>query len=816
MTLRPLDDDAPRTASLQRLLAYSIPTFNSRGQVRWRLQAVIRRQALARLGGREAILNACRRNESDAEDPLERAFLSLLESSGEQIEDRSYGELAHMLEASELLSGIVDGVRGPAVIQKALDHASVLEPLRALVGTHFRGREKELAQLREYVGFLPTDTVADSLRRSARAALGRHDRPPLVVLGVGGIGKSTLLAKFILDHATHTRAIAFTYLDFDRANISIAEPASIMLEAARQLTTQCEDSHRAEWEMLCAQWAAQMVADRRHRHATPMHSPTAPDDRIEPRMVDEFAYALERSFGAGKPFLLVLDTFEEVQYRSRELVGALWMLLDRLGDRLPMLRTVLAGRAPIEGHKTETLELSMLDEKAALGFLEAHGVLERDPQAAQLIVSRLGRSPLTLSLASDILRRDECGLEAISDLTRRQRLFVFSLDHQTAQTELYRRLLRHIHDRDVRKLAHPGLALRRVTPQAIRHVLAGPCELEVDTDERAHELFESLRLEITLVRATEDGALEHRADVRRAMLPMLRENEPDKVNAIHRCAIEYFSHSKSIADRAEEIYHRLAMGDDPTDVDLRWRDGVEDRLRSAVGELPPRAQAYLAARVGVEIDPQAWELASREDIERRTEQRAADHLRVGDPRAALAALTAVTDRAHGSRLYLLEALSYRQLGDAEAALGTINRALAVIPDRGSGITMIEMLELGAQFDSARGDLESAVERVSEAYAVARELNDEPRMLELGTRWLQLRRGLADEDLQPFEVVAAIVQSHLAELSPEVLVARREAAQALAGELRRPFPTRDRAHRRNRRPAADAPGARPAYAQILEP
>ena len=51
-------------------------------------------------------------------------------------------------------------------------------------------------------------------------------------------------------------------------------------------------------------------------------------------------------------------------------------------------------------------------------------------------------------------------------------------------------------------MAHPGLVLRRVTPDLILKVLAQPCGIEVPDEETARELFDELAREVSLVTKT--------------------------------------------------------------------------------------------------------------------------------------------------------------------------------------------------------------------------------------------------------------------------------------------------------------------------
>jgi hypothetical protein len=79
--------------------------------------------------------------------------------------------------------------------------------------------------------------------------------------------------------------------------------------------------------------------------------------------------ALDETTAEDLPFLLVLDTFEEVQYRSADVVRELGSFLSELQSAIPRLRTVIAGRAPIGDFETEELELGALDDAAAVGYL---------------------------------------------------------------------------------------------------------------------------------------------------------------------------------------------------------------------------------------------------------------------------------------------------------------------------------------------------------------------------------------------------------------------------------------------------------------
>jgi hypothetical protein len=65
------------------------------------------------------------------------------------------------------------------------------------------------------------------------------------------------------------------------------------------------------------------------------------------RHVRDFGALLRNLKVETDPFLLVLDTFERVQYRSDVVVRGLCAFLQRFQANVPRLRSVIAGRAPL-------------------------------------------------------------------------------------------------------------------------------------------------------------------------------------------------------------------------------------------------------------------------------------------------------------------------------------------------------------------------------------------------------------------------------------------------------------------------------------
>jgi tetratricopeptide (TPR) repeat protein len=763
-TLRPIrpvaSDELPH---IQRLLENCSVVYTDDGEARWRLTEAVRKQALERLGSRETMRAARSVNPGQRDDVLGRTLESQLAGFAIDLEEQSPGDLAAAMAVGDWLSGVVEDVADLEPARMELARVRLLASLVELAGSNFAGREHELRRLRDYVGVRPGGTRRGAVARRVRGALKIHERDPMLIWGIGGIGKSTLLARFILEHGSpeEGEGIPFAYLDFDRASVVADEPASILLEAARQLAVQQPE---VGWEQRRAEWATRLresSSDHTFRGALRVASD------LTMSLAEDFAKLLRFS-AEDKPFLLALDTFEEVQYRSREFVSQLWLLLDALQRELPNLRTVIAGRAPIEEHGTDELQLGALDNEAARAFLHANEVPD---ETAKRIVSRFGGNPLTLKLAAEAVRESEGDVEWIESISTR-RAFVFSVDEAAIQGVLYRRILNHIHDETVRRLAEPALVLRRVTPEVILRVL-GPCAgVEVTSIEDAENLFDEFGREVALVRpAAGGGALEHRSDVRRSMLPLLAAESPERVDAIHRAAAEYYGtrSNDDLEARAEEIYHELARGVPPEDVDRLWVGDVADYLRGSLEELPPRAQAYLASRLGIELGAEAREHAGLDDLRRAVARRMGEQLSYGDAAGALDAFQEVARTDPGPELLLLAARALRMLDRQEEALESLGAALAAgKPISADPHVLKRELELrleAAEILVETDRLDEALFRLREAQNLASRLGDEAGSREAheldlipgavaATCGVRLREAGRRKDARPFLELAA--------------------------------------------------------------
>src|SRR5947209_7286774 len=122
------------------------------------------------------------------------------------VEKLNRNELAALLVVRDWMDGILKPLPDAAKIRARLAREDLIAPLRHLA-KKFIGREAELDQLRGYLGDV---SQASAIRRGRKAisdlaasiaspfSHGSTADPPLFVHGIGGVGKSTLVAQFSL------------------------------------------------------------------------------------------------------------------------------------------------------------------------------------------------------------------------------------------------------------------------------------------------------------------------------------------------------------------------------------------------------------------------------------------------------------------------------------------------------------------------------------------------------------------------------------------------------------------------------------------
>lgn len=712
---------------LMEVLAESEIVNTAEGPRR-RVPTDMRRTILKRLRSRSAMNEVLSGLSILPIDPVQRMFAAIVQGETIPIEQLVRTDLASLLVVLEWVDGILDNLPDFDDVRMRLAREDLLAPLRNLTAD-FVGRESELDQLRGYVGEVRQSTLTRRIVQGLSDILSDPDRqPPLFVYGIGGVGKSTLVARFAVEHAEY--GYPFVFLDVDRPHLDPSNSLTLLAEAVRQLGAQIP-SGRYDAENLAQDLEA---ASRNTGGALESESVFNPRE-----LTDRFASFVTKYVQTGKNLAFIVDTFEEAQALGHSAVFPLFEMLARLQDEIPFLRPILSGRAlpnPKE-FPAVPLQLNEFDLASAERFLitrlsKRHD-LSLDANALRLVVNSVEKTPLALGLAAQLIA--DQGVEAVR---ARSFLGLFFRAHDAAF--LYSRILEHIPAGPLRRLAKPGLVLRRLSPGLIKDVLAGPCELNISDYESALALFNDFSRQASLVEPEAGEWLHHRADVRRLMLPALeREVGNDIVTRIDAAAVDFHSSYDDPVSRAEELYHRLRLGD-LEKFEERWTDAAKDRLRSAREELLGRPDAHVALclKLGVAPDPEALTLAGQARWERTTETYIGILLSQRAFEEALRMLSARSERRVSSPLYRQEAEALMGLSRFSDALKVAERGAVEAQTVGATDALFENSYLAARAADALGDLEKAQQWSDRATVAATRLGQNDKLFRAAT--LKARLG----------------------------------------------------------------------------
>ncbi|MFF5006885.1 hypothetical protein ACFY3G_29160 [Streptomyces phaeochromogenes] len=751
----------PSAAVLQDFLLDECTRIMTSQGRRWCLSDGTRTRTLERLRTRERLLAAAQAAPV-GDDPARAWAERLLRGGNPPLAEQGFEELYTALTvvgwfrdtplAREALAH--EGVPLPDLddLESAVKRARLFQPLRALADAGFTGRAAELAWLSKTF-----DGVSASAPPGSPQSRGDQEHDAWAFIhGHGGVGKSTLLARFVLDRLDgqssepqHERAASDDRerpsspsfcLTFDRHDLLAERPLTLVAESVRQLGLLYPDlaGRAAELER---ELEITLSADRFTRSEDSHHGPRAAHQRDELTLIDAFA-ALVASITGGTdvslPWLLALDAFEQVQRGGPVALRRLVDFLDQLRRAHPGLRVLAAGRVPVHDPAFRPLRLDGFEAATARAFLRreladapsatrALDVAAASDRDIEEIIGIVGTSPLNLKLAAALVHREGVRFLGEGNLPAELRL---KLSAETVQGVLYLRLLDHFHDPDLRRIASPGLVVRVLTPDVIREVLAGPCGLGRLDPERARRMYYAFRAEATLV-ADVPGqeAVVHRADVRRAMLPLLRRDQRTVVNQIHCKAVRYYAqtdtHPDPLASRVEELYHRLALGQSTRTLDGRWIEGAGPLLEPAIEELPASSQVYLIEKLGgsapddlrAEGDDEVWD---RQALRIGKALLAAD-----DPASVTDLLGERPHRVSGNLdlivLSMRAALALRRPADAYEL---IERAMALAADTSDPEVFVELTLLAARSCEDLSRFHEALNLLERAHRIA----DEPGMV----------------------------------------------------------------------------------------
>lgn len=550
--------------------------------MRWALKADVRAEVLERLRKEERLKDHVISTKLYI-NGFGKWMIHLLKERPFDLESISVTEQAKLRTAAQFVhSCLPRGVNER--LESQLEWSQTKRALRVALPLGLLGREAQLRKILRAVATLPSTYLS-----SANVVF---------ITGVGGSGKSALLAELVLrqkeflDHPT-------VCLDFDSPTLSIPRPDRLMIAFARQLAMHYPQHagplrrFARELERMLSFGESRSASYRLMSHTTGIVR-SSWLNHCDDLGVEEL------------PITLVLDTFEEVVIRGRADLLSIekWLesLVREYGFR--QLSILVSGRALpknlfsfIFRVNPLWIEVGDLSKTWAAKLLRLQSNNKIPSRRANELADRYGGNPLMLRLISRLFLDDDGDLPLERDIGQ-----------EAAQSFLYDRLLKRLRSSDeaVAEVAHPGLVLRRITPSIIRDVLAPVLGLGYISEVRARDIFEELARQVWLVEIGSDSdVLLHRKDLRRLMLKLMYHTDrSDQLKLIHAAAIKYYLSGKatdldSTSAKLEADYHRLFIADPNLE-----RDEAIALVRSLGADIEcllPERTAKLRQQAGVDL-----------------------------------------------------------------------------------------------------------------------------------------------------------------------------------------------------------------------
>lgn len=585
---------------------------------RWVLKSESRRRLAGSASSAKMLLGFVRTGKARAVTAADRAIASVLKGPPFDLGKPALDELSWWVQAVRWFDGVpgLAGLPTPTEVARVLERRRAREKLTQIAGPDFVGRTGELKKLHEWF----------------EAA----DPPAMVVSGIGGMGKSSLVANFAAGLVGPTPMI---WLDFDRADLAPDDALSVLKAISRQLGAAHDNFTEA--------------------------APTTDPNDWRPA-AEHIGMALAGRGGEQRP-LIVLDSFEVAQYHKRH--QELWPLIEVLVKHAPRSKVLVVSRASNEGRPlgslpTGELHLNGLSSRDSKRWLLSHGI--KSGTAVNAVVKLSHGSPLALRLMKRL--KDTCGkFPRVPAQIKGELVAGF----------LYERVLDRVLNPTLKCVAMGALALRRLTPDMVAPVLGQVPEFPA---EPVATWFDELAREASLFeRSTGDAAggsvaaLSLRHEVRTAALWLLEHDQAKIVRSIEEAAVAWYAAQPSVNSdptlAAELVYHKLRLGD--TDgARSAWIEGCGSRLRFASDNLTGAAKKWLSARLGeseiAEDVEQVWEAEASERIVSSRKRSLA--------RAAGSILQESSSRGVDSELVFHEAYERWLEDDYRSALEVLDRA----------------------------------------------------------------------------------------------------------------------------------------------
>lgn len=526
---------------------------------------------------------------------------------------------------------------------------------------------KQLQSRLDIRAVLPESYFGYSTQLRAISRFARGQVPqirPLLVTGVAGAGKSALLSRLMLGWKRSEPDLIVVSLDFDRRQLNAGEPIEIMQELARQIiATMGLRGLPADDPLLngLATFRSDLSIFKTSSStgARETHDQQASDIRSVLRQLSsDWATPLRDA-----QIAVVMDTFEAIDrmadyYRLTSsspdgplpenvvVTQIMRLFRDLQNEYLPNMRVIVGGReAPLRDTGQdewfgEHLRLRGLTATSGANLLKAEaarhsqemGAVFSNVEKRRRISRLLDGHPLALMAFVRYASHNLSDVDAlVADLETSG-----GFQAEFAQVFLYRRILDRIDDAEVRKIAHPGLMLRRLDSDSIQHILADAClDRGANADDpltalEASRLFDRLRDQYWLVEPMDGpkNAVRHIPDLRRLMLQGLLAGpakgdtgatRTKKLDLRHRAlevcrlAATHYLESSDADLRLDAIYYGAFNDPAPIAMTPEFASQLDRHLGSDIDTMPITWRAKVKFTLSRDLSPAEVETLKEAD-----------------------------------------------------------------------------------------------------------------------------------------------------------------------------------------------------------
>lgn len=441
--------------------------------------------------------------------------------------------LPFWLQAVRWFSGVVPKIPTAAEINRELEKRRIRSRLQALIGTEFHGRDEELKTLKDWYD------------KSGSGAM--------IVTGIGGVGKSALLAQFALQLDAETPLL---WLDFDRPDLAPDDAISVLKLLSEQFSLQFDG-----FEI------------------------PPPDESNWREIAKKIGKELKNRTESKHPPMLILDGFEVAQYHKNH--NEIWQILESILLVYPELRVIVSGRAPVKNlkllkRKSDSIDLKGMVDEYAKKWLREHKV--EDERVLTKLVEITKGVPLKLKLAIRFIETDG----KINELPTR-------LPDILIEGFLYRRVLDRVIESSLKEISHDAIVLRVLTSDLI----AGVLSKKIPEGLNAVEVFSQLGQEFALVTGDapffvqslegESEKLYIRPELRSATLKLLEQEDGKNIRKIDRQAVQWYRKQdlENPRNAAELIYHLLRLNN-VAQAEQFWLPECAFLLKDSAPDLPEK------------------------------------------------------------------------------------------------------------------------------------------------------------------------------------------------------------------------------------